>query len=299
MTLDQLKVLCAIVDQGGFRAAADILHRSQSAVSIAIRKLEEELELNLFHRDQYRPGLTEEGRSLYEKARTVISHADDFSILAQHFSVGEEPELRVAMSAIAPVEKIMAVLKQVTAFAPATKLVLLVENLNGTMERLDDGDVDIAISEHFVDKSGYEYAVIDRVEFIGVVSSQTPHANKASVLCEQDLEDVPQIIVRDTSHHVETKSIGIVKSATRWMVNDFSMKKRIIAFGMGWGRMPRHMVENEIGTGELVQLRSPDFLPIAADVKIVRRKNKPIGPVAAKLWELMREVGKLAPDARP
>lgn len=293
MTLDQLKVLCAIVDQGGFRAAADTLHRSQSAVSIAIRKLEEALELKLFHRNQYRPILTDEGRSLYEKARTVLSHADEFSTLAQHFSMGEEPELRVAMSAIAPVEKIMAVLHQVTVFAPATKLVLLVENLNGTMERLDDGDVDIAISEHFANDSGYEYTVIDRVEFIGVVSSRTPYANKASVLCERDMEGVPQIIVRDTSRHVETKTIGIVKTATQWMVNDFSMKKRIIASGMGWGRMPRHMIENEIETGELVQLSSPDFPPIAAEVKMVRHKNKPVGPVAAKLWQLMREVGDI------
>ncbi len=48
MTLEQLKVLCAIVDEGGFRAAAETLHRSQSAISIAIRKLEEELDLSLF-----------------------------------------------------------------------------------------------------------------------------------------------------------------------------------------------------------------------------------------------------------
>lgn len=290
MTLDQLKVLCAIVDQGGFRAAADTLHRSQSAVSIAVRKLEEALDLKLFHRDQYRPVLTDEGRSLYEKAQTVLSHADEFSTLAQHFSMGEEPELRVAMSAIAPVEKIMDVLHQITLFAPATKLVLLVENLNGTMERLYDGDVDIAISEHFADESGYEYAEIDRVEFIAVASSRAPYVDKASELSERDMEGLPQIIVRDTSRHVETKTIGIVKTATQWMVNDFSMKKRIIASGMGWGRMPRHMIENEIETGKLVHLNSPDFPSMTADVKMVRHKNKPAGPVASKLWQLMAEV---------
>lgn len=295
MTLDQLKVLCAIVDEGGFRAAAETLYRSQSAVSIAIRNLEKELDLKLFHREQYRPTLTDEGRSLYDKARTVLSHAAEFSTLAQHYSMGVEPELRLAMSAIAPVERIMAVLKQVTELAPATKLILLVENLNGTMERLEDGDSDIAICEHLADESGFEFAVIDHVEFIAVVSSRSPLAKKSDVLSERDMEDIPQIIVRDTSRHEEKMTVGVLKATTPWMVNDFIMKKRIISSGMGWGRMPRHMVETEIENRELIQLRSKDFAPISADIKMVRRKNKPIGPVAAKLWQLMRELDESGP----
>jgi DNA-binding transcriptional LysR family regulator len=295
VTLDQLKVLCAIVDAGGFRAAAESLYRSQSAVSIAIRNLEEELDLKLFNRDQYRPTLTDEGRSLYDKAQTVLSHAAEFSTLAQHYSMGEEPELRLAISAIAPVERIMSVLKQVTELAPATKLILLVENLNGTMERLEDGDADIAICEHFADESGFELALIDNVEFIAVVSSRSPLAKKSDVLNERDMEDIPQIIVRDTSRHEEKKTVGVLKTTTPWMVNDFIMKKRIISSGMGWGRMPRHMVETEIENRELIQLRSKDFAPISADIKMVRRKNKPIGQVAAKLWKLMQEPGESAP----
>ncbi len=288
MTLEQLRVLCAIVDQGGFRAAAETLYRSQSAVSIAIRNLEKELELKLFLRDQYRPVLTDEGRSLYEKARTVLSHANEFSVLAQHFSMGEEPELRLAMSAIAPVERIMDVLNQVTEQAPATKLTLLVENLNGTMERLDDGDVDIAITESLDDQGGYEYIAISQVEFVSVISPKFPFDGKAAKLSERDMEDSPQIIVRDTSRHAEKRTVGVLKAATPWVVNDFTMKKRIIASGMGWGRMPRHLVEDEIKNGELVMLSSKDFAPFRVDVKMVRRKNKPVGPVAAKLWLLMQ-----------
>ena len=289
MTLEQLKVLCAIVDRGGFRAAADTLYRSQSAISIAIRKLEEELGLKLFLRDQYRPVLTNEGRSLYEKARTVLSHANEFSTLAQHFSTGEEPELRLAMSAIAPVERIMAVLSQITVQAPATKLTLLVENLNGTLERLDDGDVDIAITETLDEEGSYEHVAISEVVFVSVVSPKfSPNINSAN-LSERDMEGSTQIIVRDTSRHVEKKTVGVLKSATPWVVNDFTMKKRIIASGMGWGNMPKHLVEDEINNGELVVLGSIDLLPFKVDVKMVRRKNKPVGPVAAKLWQLMQD----------
>jgi DNA-binding transcriptional LysR family regulator len=247
------------------------------------------LGLKLFLRDQYRPVLTDEGRSLYEKARTVLSHANEFSTLAQHFSTGEEPELRLAMSAIAPVERIMAVLSQITVQAPATKLTLLVENLNGTLERLDDGDVDIAITETLDEEGSYEHVAISEVVFVSVVSPKfSPNSNPAN-LSERDMEDSTQIIVRDTSRHVEKKTVGVLKSATPWVVNDFTMKKRIIASGMGWGNMPKHLVEDEINNGELVVLDSIDFLPFKVDIKMVRRKNKPVGPVAAKLWQLMQD----------
>jgi len=43
---------------------------------------------------------------------------------------------------------------------------------------------------------------------------------------------------------------------------------------------------------------SEDFALQSVDVKMVRRKNKPVGPVAAKLWRLMQGHDKLAPNVR-
>ncbi|SCA56037.1 Transcriptional regulator [Candidatus Terasakiella magnetica] len=289
MTLDQLTVLCAIVENGGFRAASEKLHRSQSAISIAIKKLEDELQISLFLRNQYRPVLTDEGRSLYEKAKTVLGHAEDFTNLAEHYAQGEEPELRLAMSAIMPVENLMPIISDVTQAASATRLSLLVENLHGTMERLEDGDADIAITEFLPNEMDYEYVVLGTVEFVAVVSAASTYAAEAASLRERDLEDSVQIVVRDTSRHREKKTVGVVKATTQWMVNDFNMKKRIITSGIGWGRMPLHMVESELKSGELLLLKSSDFDPIEATIKMVRKKRKLVGPVAEKLWGLMKE----------
>ncbi|WP_421784150.1 LysR family transcriptional regulator [Kiloniella litopenaei] len=55
MTLEQLRALVSVVDHGGFRAASEALHKSQSAISIAIKNLEEELRVEIFERDGYRP----------------------------------------------------------------------------------------------------------------------------------------------------------------------------------------------------------------------------------------------------
>ena len=77
MTLDQLKILQQIVHTGSLRAAARKLHRTQPTLSVAMKKLEEELELDLFSRDQYRLTLTSAGESVYQKATAILSQADN------------------------------------------------------------------------------------------------------------------------------------------------------------------------------------------------------------------------------
>ncbi len=290
MTLDQLRALNAVVEHGGFRAASEALFKSQSAISIAIKKLEEELAVTLFLRNQYRPTLTDEGRALYEKATSILSHAEEFIATAQHFSAGEEPELRLAVSSIVPVEQTLKTLSNITELAPATKLFLLVETLNGTMERLDDDDADIAITESFEPDGNHEYLELTRIELVSVLSPKSSLAARASQLTEKDFEGSVQIVVRDTSRHSEKRTAGVVEGVRHWVVNDFMMKKRIIASGLGWGRMPSHMVEDEIKSGELLVLSRDGLAPIETVIKAVRKKNRPMGPVTAELWKQLQQI---------
>ena len=290
MTLDQLRALHAVVEYGGFRPAAEALFKSQSAISIAIRKLEDELGIALFRRDQYRPKLTEAGRVIHEKATSLLSHAGELTDLAHHFAQGEEPELRVAMSAVVPVEAALGLFSEIKASAPATRLVLLVETLNGTLERLEDGDADIAISETFDMKDHYSYAPLTHIEMVTVISPKHRLTEQLDTLSEKDMAGSTQIIVRDTSRHSAKRTAGVVEGTHHWVVSDFTTKKQIISSGIGWGRLPLHMVKREIMKGELLLLDSEDFQPLKVDIKAVRKKDRPLGPVATELWRQLQNI---------
>lgn len=290
MTLDQLRALNAVVEHGGFRPAAEALFKSQSAISIAIRKLENELEVPLFNRDNYRPELTEAGRAIHHKAATLLSGATELSDLAHHFATGEEPELRVAMSAVVPVNAALGLFSEIKVSAPATRLVLLVETLNGTLERLEDDDADIAICETFDLKDHYIYAPLTGIEMVSVISPKHRLAEQIKELTEKKMAGSTQIIVRDTSRHSEKRTAGIVEGTQHWVVSDFTTKKQIIASGIGWGRMPLHMVKNEIESGELLQLLNEEFQPLKVDIKAVRKKERPLGPVATELWQQLQSI---------
>ena len=73
MDLSQLEVFLAVAREGGFSRGADKLHRTQSAVSQAIRKLEAEIGEPLFDRSSRDGLLTDAGRVLQEYAERLLN----------------------------------------------------------------------------------------------------------------------------------------------------------------------------------------------------------------------------------
>jgi len=70
----QLEMLVAVVEEGSVRGAAERVFRTQPAVSIAVRKLEEEFSTPLFDRSKrYEFRLTQAGESLYRYAKRMLS----------------------------------------------------------------------------------------------------------------------------------------------------------------------------------------------------------------------------------
>ena len=76
-TLDQLRILKAIADQGSFKKAADLLYVTQPAVSLQIQNLEKQLEITIFDRGGRKALLTEAGRLLLEYCERILNQCDE------------------------------------------------------------------------------------------------------------------------------------------------------------------------------------------------------------------------------
>ena len=72
-TLDQLRILRAIVSEGSFKKAADSLYVTQPAVSLQIQNLEKQLEVSLFDRGGRKAQLTEAGHLLLSYCDRILS----------------------------------------------------------------------------------------------------------------------------------------------------------------------------------------------------------------------------------
>ena len=76
-TLDQLRILKAIAEEGSFKKAADILFVTQPAVSLQIQNLEKQLEITIFDRGGRKALLTEAGQLLLQYCERILNQCDE------------------------------------------------------------------------------------------------------------------------------------------------------------------------------------------------------------------------------
>jgi len=295
MTLDQLKVLCAVIETGSFSAAAEKLNRVQSAVSIAIKKLEESLDIKIFDRDAYRPQLTEAGTEIHRQALTILKQTDFLNYTAEQIAIGEESEIAIAIDGICPLELITNNLKSFKDEHPHVRIQLYIEYL-GSMERLSQGTIDIAFTQVLEWPAWIDAIPVVEIPYLPVIAADHPLAiNDNSI--NQEIEKFTQIVV--SSSQKTSLSVNVMEEATIWHVGDFSSKRQLIKEGFGWGYMPQHMIDTDLKENKLTVLnlgqgnknskiksRRSENIVTTHQLYIVRRNDRPTGPLASKFWNL-------------
>ncbi|MFL5027895.1 MAG: LysR family transcriptional regulator, partial [Microvirga sp.] len=72
LDIDQLRTFVAIADTGSFTRAAEIVHKTQSAVSMQMKRLEDRVGKPIFERDGRLSKLTDDGERLLDYARRIV-----------------------------------------------------------------------------------------------------------------------------------------------------------------------------------------------------------------------------------
>ena len=290
MTLEQLIVLNAIVEQGTFRAAAENLNKAQSAVSHMLKKLEDELGFTLLSRENYRPALTEEGEVFYRHSLRVLQRVQDLKAIAKTLNSEQEAEVALTVTATFPFSPILGLIGEMTSRYPTTHIRVARDNMGGSLEKLLSDDVQIAIST-------LDGVALDRVEalplapitILPVAHSDFPAARDGKVNSDAEMQSHIQIIVSD-SGSTNRQSRGLLPGGLRWTVSDFATKKEILLANMGWGGMPQHMVQKELDQGKLVRLNVEGYPPVQAEHFVMRRRDALIGVVAQAIWDKLKDL---------
>ena len=163
-SLDQWRMLAAVVDCGGFAAAAEALGKSQSAISYGVQRLQELLGIALLTTQGRRAVLTPDGEVLLRRARHLLDEATSLQRLAGNLIRGNEPLLRLAIDVIFPDECLFEALASFSAAYPDTRIELLETVLSGASEALLRRDVDLVVTGRV--PPGYLGEPLARAEFI-------------------------------------------------------------------------------------------------------------------------------------
>lgn len=143
LDLEQLRTFIAIAETGSFTRAAEIVHKTQSAVSVQMKRLEERLERPVFSRDGRASKLTEDGERLLDYARRIVKLNIEALALFSDSQLAGQVRLGVPDDyADRYLPEIMARFSRVY---PGVELTVFCEPSIDLIARLDRGEIDLAI----------------------------------------------------------------------------------------------------------------------------------------------------------
>ena len=141
--IDQLRTFIAIAETGSFTKAAEVVHKTQSAVSMQMKRLEERLNKPIFARDGRASKLTEDGERLLDYARRIVK------LNLEALAAFSGPELSGRVRLGVPDDYADRYLPEIMArFSrayPGVELTVLCEPSVDLLRRIDANDLDLAI----------------------------------------------------------------------------------------------------------------------------------------------------------
>jgi DNA-binding transcriptional LysR family regulator len=241
-----------VIDHGGFAQAASVLHRSQSAISYAVNRLQEQLGVRLLELDGRKARLTEVGRVLLDRSRHLVDSAAELEDLAQHMEQGWEAEIRLAVDAAFPMPLLFKALQGFASQAHGTRVTLTEVILSGAEDALRDKSADLVIGASLPAENLSEH-LLD-IEFIAVAHPQHPlNQVDSEFLTGKDLRSELQVIIRDSGHN-HSQDVGWQNTEQRWLVSHIDTAIETISHGMGFCWLPKHKIEDKLQQGLLTPL---------------------------------------------
>lgn len=290
MTLDQLLMLITVIDEGSVQAASLKLNKTQPAISKGLKQLEAQMQLNILDRSEYRLKLTSAGKQIYSHAKRILTEADNLKQVTNHLSAGNESEISVAIDGVFKMSYLAPIFAEIQHKFPNTHLIIRQENLSGAHEALNKDEVDIAISPRdngLMSTKQPDYIFLNTQSLINVASEKfcNRHPKLDSI---NQIKSECLIMLQDSGSLTKGFEFGVLDGQKKWYVNNFETKKQLILNDLGWGKLPRHMVENDLKNKKLFAI-NPTGNDNQIDIDFYALKYKILGPVASHLWELLQK----------
>ncbi|KQM13328.1 LysR family transcriptional regulator [Novosphingobium sp. Leaf2] len=295
-TLDQIRILLAIVDCGSFAAAARKLNRAVSVISYGVANLEAQLGVLLFEREGTRkPRLTDAGRAVLTEARNVAQGVDGLRAKVKGLLEGLEAEVDLAVDVMLPAERLGQVLRGFAAEFPTVQLRLHVEALGAVTSMVLDKEAVIGVSGPLSKGvEGIESRLAGAVTMVPVAAPDHP-LGRMTKIEPGAAREYTQLVLTDRSRFTEGREYSVISPRT-WRLADLGAKHALLRQGIGWGNMPLPMIEADLFSGTLVQLAMPDHTGGIYRLSGIWRRDTPPGPAAS--W-LLDQFVVLGADDRP
>lgn len=264
ITIEVLETLDAIDRRGSFAKASEELNKATSAVSYAVQKLEEQLDIALFQRQGRRSVLTPAGHLILEEGRKILVATSRLANTAKEVATGWEPKIRIAAESTLNSPVLFQVLADFLEEHVNVEVDLLESVLNGGWEALDQDRVEliVGVPGPVPLQKGFRAIPIGDSDLVPVIAASHQYgtlAQDAQGLAAV-LPKLRRIIIHDTSQLEIARSEGLTRlmsgnAGKSFYVQNIDQKVEAILAGIGIGHLPRKRIQSLLDNGELKELK--------------------------------------------
>ena len=233
-----------------------------------------------------RPQLTDAGRAILSDSRGLAIALDGLLAKARGLTQGLEAEVSLVVDVMLPAKKLVKALDEFRGRYPTVALRLRVEGLGAVTQSVLEGVAAFGVSGPLEMESDLLVrGPAGSVKLIAVASPDHPLALLAPPVSAAMAREHLQLVLSDRSSLTTGRDFGVV-SVKSWRLADLGAKHALLLAGLGWGNMPKPMINEDLKRGRLVALAIENTLgELAYRFHTVYRSDAPPGPAASWLME--------------
>jgi DNA-binding transcriptional LysR family regulator len=249
MDLRTLRFCEATARLGSITRAAEELHVAQPAISVAIKKLEEELGVLLFARSRNRRvALTAEGAILLRRAQRVFDELDSAQRELADAAGLRAGEVTLGLPPMYGLECFPPLMAAFHAAHPGIVVSAIEGSAGDIKARLDTGEIDLAILESRRVQKGWSHVPLGHAEVVLCVRSDHPLAGRTGV-AGADLDELAVVLLDETFLQRNvldqlSRKAG-VKPRPVMQSNYVPLVQRAVLDGLGAAMLLRSMAESD------------------------------------------------------
>lgn len=289
MTLDQLKYFCAAAQLGSFSKAAKMTHVSQPSLSIAIQKLEKELNVDLFQDNRRGAILTEAGRIFFQDAQNIFNQVEIAQMHIAQFAQKDKAEIRIAYTAAVAEVYIPRLLKEFLANEGKGCCIYSDEMPTDQIEQgIRDGRFDFGIGSQMPPNPEIEQIPIAYQKLCLLVPCETQNPEMYDNV--QSLQDAPLICYR--------KDYPMYRLLSQ-LFGQWGVEPHMIHYAYSESAIA-HLVEQNLGIGIVaeteglenyhVQKLHPEWLHGGRHIYLIRHRTHMVTNAAKQLEKRILDV---------
>ena len=293
--MTQLEFFLKVVEEGSFSKAADVVCRTQPAVSIAIRRLEEDIDAPLFDRSQKTPTLTPAGEVVRDYAQRILALRDQAREAVGQLRTLQRGCVRIGANESTSLYLLPQVILAFREKHPEVKVEIFRQLSERLPREVLDRNVDFGVLAFEPMDRDLESFCILRDELVLILNPEHRLAKRKSLKVEElGNESFVAHNVRTGSRNKVTEIFARHHTPLNITLELATIEtiKRFVQMNIGLAFVPRMCVQEELERGKLATV-PVEGLDYYRTLWVTGRRNATLSHAAEEFLKVLRQHAKV------